>query len=312
MRQRSYPETPEEWDKLLLNIYGYGFHEFAYCLAWLLRDPRFSFQYSEDTDLPEIVVARHRNYYKDLERYIREKKKEKNTILKAENLNEETYYLYADDDLAEVLDKINKEIRLKTEELMEKPIWIKRGRPVEVKNIISSIFAQVIVRNGRTDWYTISALLEWFHKSLIGVSYQKDLAGRNRHFYYFNLRNEYYEIIKDSKKENEILRLKEFFFPISRERKPVRIAFGKHSITIDREDGRYPLIAFLGNESFKEDIKLRKVMALLNIAPKKKRKEGNEKAITIRFSKRDYDNYKKYIELTKNDVKHPIKPLRHP
>jgi len=303
-----FTDTPEGWNRRLLKKCGYGLHEFSYCLAYYLRDPDFKFQYPLTTDPPKVFEYKNSKYYEDLRGKIRKKKREKSIILKVEDLSddERSYKLWclaAPDNLSEHLDEISKEIRRMQEELLDRPIWRRRGRPEEIKNIIAGIYAQVILlKDGRTDWYFISWLLNWFWNCLKETCYHEDLEGKDPYFMYYNLRSECYRIMKNPNKENEIENAKEFFFPNIRKRKPVRIEFRKYLISIDKEDDKRPLIVFPNGMSFKEDNTLREAAAALKMpSPKKKRKK--EVTITLYVTKDDYRALMKYEELRKDGNK---------
>jgi hypothetical protein len=308
LRNFTLPKTPEGWNEFLLNRYGYGFYEYALCFAFYLRDPRFEFSCSVETGIPRVSDIKTHAYYEDLKDKIRKKKSEIKAILEVEDLSDDensykTWYLKAPTYLSKHLDEISKEIRRMQEELLDRPIWIRgRGRRVEIRNIIASIFAQVSLKNGQTEWVVIEGLFRSFWDFLEGAPYRKELGEVKEDIMYYKFQNEYKEIAKDSRKECEIQNWALIFFPVPRKKKFVNIKFKKDWITIDERYSRDPLITFPDGTSFREDITLRKATPPLKDFPvKKKRKK--EKAFTIHFTEDDYRAVMKYKELTKDGNK---------
>jgi hypothetical protein len=299
-------KTPEDCNEFLLNRYGYGFYEYALCFAFYLRDPDFRFQYSVNTELPEVLGYHPRGYYEDIERERRKKIREKNTILNTEGLSENYFCSEAKSHVVEHLNDINKEIRQMDEELLDRPIWIRgRGRRVKIRTIIASIFAQVILKNGQTEWVNIEELFWSFWDFLEGASYRKELGEEKADFFYYKLQNEYKEIVP--RKEYEIQRLARIFFPVPRKKKFVNIKFEKDWITIDEKYSRYPQITFPNSPPFREDITLRKATPPLKDFPVKKTRK-KEEVFTFHVTKDLYLAIKKYEKL-KRERDHLFKEL---
>lgn len=301
-------KTPEDWNKFLLKKYGYGFYEYALCFGVFLRDPHFRIYYSEKIGFPKVSGLKGDRYYEDLKKKIREKKREIKAILKAEELHSDeksyrAWWLATPPNLLKHLKEISLEIRIMEDELLNKPIWIGgRGRRVDIRNIIASIFAQVSLKNGQTEWTVIEQLFWSFWDFLEGASYRQLLGKEKADLVYYKFQSEWREIAKDSSKKYAIEKWAKILFSISRKKKFVNINFGKKWITIDEKYSRYPLITFPDDTSFREDITLRKATPPLKDFPVKKTRK-KEEAFTLYLTKDDYRALMKYEELRKDGNK---------
>jgi len=305
-------KTPEDWNKFLLRRYGYGLFEYMTCFAFYLADPSFKLRYTIKDGFPEISDVKHAGYYKELRDKLRRKKAEKKAILKGQDLtaDERSYNCWvwaAPPHVLEHLEQVSLDIRRMEEELFERPIWIRgRGRRVEIRNVIASIFAQVTLKNGQTEWTVIEEFFCWVFHLLGEVHYREFLGERTVDFVYYKFQKEYEEITKHGPKEYEIQRWAEIFFPSSGEIKLHKIEFAKFTPLIEEEHSKDPVIKFPDGTEFKEDFELRKRVAVPRVAHKLSRQEREmrrqpEKTIRIVLDKKASEKYEEYKKMREKE-----------
>ncbi len=259
-----YPVTSQDWDSFLLEKCEYGIWYFSFCLAKLIAEADLRYRYAPGTKFARASIYGVKDFFKiECER----RRKLKASIIKTyydslcdwgwiERRKEEpiekdiNFIIDIYPEVGALLNKLNDEINDFKEFT---PFWEKKGRPIEIRNIIASIWALVMKEKGKSPWENIEYLLRWFFEKFKNgkTEYYKALADNINEIYENYLKKEHYVIMRNKHNKKNIEYLRGLYFPLSKQRQFYqRIEFKKDYINFPLLTEKGPLITFPDGETF--------------------------------------------------------------
>lgn len=256
-----FPTTAHDWDSFLIDKYDYGIWSFSFSIAKMIAGANRKYCYDPETEFPRSFnYALDKFMKKEIERRERLKTIIINTyhdslcdwgwVEEGEPTEQEINFIkdiYKD--AGSHLESIDKEIKGFKR---FRPFWKKEGRPIELKNIIASVWAQILKDKRGSNWKQIEYLLRWFfNKFKIGKAvYYKALGNNSEEFFEYNIRHEYYVIKRNEHNRKNIEILRKIYFPLSKLYPLSRIEFKKDYINFPLPTEKGPLITFPDGETF--------------------------------------------------------------
>jgi hypothetical protein len=255
----SHPQNAKEWDDFIsekFEKYGWGLFNFAYSLTCLIMESNLKYFIPPIIELPDFLKYGGHEYYKFIERDIKTKKKLKKDIIKKLRQFPQVDGMYKDDadsifelyNLKPFFKILDKQICHQEDTLATKFIWGKRGRPVEMRNRLAFVWAQVMKDRRGINWMKIYFLMSWFYEKLEKTTYCK-LLGIDGDFDEHNLRKEYYVVTKDKNRQRDLQSAKEACFPSPKKERLNMIEFHKDYINLWPRIDELPALSFPDGES---------------------------------------------------------------
>jgi len=235
----SIPKTIESWNSFLWDRFGYGLYEFSYTLADTIVNKNSKYGLPLQTKLPKILLMNRNEYLRD---EIKMMENLKSYIIRRlfdylkstgwwDGIKEPSEKII--DDIIEIFEllpffkHLDKEIEGLKEHIQGK------GRPQEIRNLIVSIWAEVMKDKEKAYWPIIEGLLLWFYHRLKKTRYCEILGSDSiskTDFDRVYLRNAYYRIKRDEQKSEYLNFLRNKYFPQPREYPWIYIEFNKEYI----------------------------------------------------------------------------------